>query len=603
MTSGVRVPADRLAGVDDGELRGRVDALNGEAWDLHSTQPERAHALVAEALDLSSDGRYPAGEALALRTRGQLRYYSKADYDGGLADFRRALELLDAAGEDRGRADALNGIGSICLRRGEHAEAMRQHLRALDIQRRTGDRAGEGASLLRLGNVCYRLGDYGHALEYYHASLKLADSVGDPVGVSYSLNNIGIIHGQLGEPQKALEYALRALEMEERGDPQLAAVSLVNVATAYAAMGDDDRALQFLRRASVRLRETGAIDGAASCVRDIGMVYERRGELAAAMEAYQESVEASRAVGSRIYEAESLISRGSLRARMGDADGGLADLRDALHIGESVDARPVVYSAHQAIANALEARGDAAGALRHYHAYHATWTDVYNAETNARVKAVEVRAEVQQAQREAEILRQKNDELTSAYARLADADREKGELVERLRVQAAELERQTREDALTGVANRRHLDDRLRAEWERALRFGRALSVAMLDVDHFKRVNDQFSHAVGDEVLRTLARVLREHTRGVDVVARYGGEEFCLVMVETDPAAALRLCERLRSLVQAHDWGEIRPGLSVTISIGVAGHREADAPDALLAIADTRLYSAKHAGRNRVCAG
>jgi diguanylate cyclase (GGDEF)-like protein len=211
--------------------------------------------------------------------------------------------------------------------------------------------------------------------------------------------------------------------------------------------------------------------------------------------------------------------------------------------------------------------------------------------------------QVQQAQREAEILRQSNGELTEAYARLRAADEEKGRLLDQLRIQAAELERQTREDALTGLSNRRHLDDRLAAEWERALRFDRALSVAMVDVDHFKRVNDDFSHAVGDEVLRTLARILREHTRGVDVVARYGGEEFCLVMVESDPVDARLHCERLRGLVEGWDWASIRPGLKVTVSIGVAGHLEADAPNTLLAIADTRLYAAKHAGRNRVVVG
>ncbi|HEY0021905.1 MAG TPA: diguanylate cyclase [Longimicrobium sp.] len=598
--SSERVPAVAIA--PDGDLRARVDRLNDEAWALRHVRPERAQVLLAEALRLSADGAYAPGAALALRTRGQIRYYTGSDYDGGMADCRRALEMLEAAGEERGRADAMNGIGCIHLRLGEHAEAMRHHLRALEIQRRSGDRAGEGSSLNHLGNVSYRLGDYGQALEYYHAGLQVHESVGDAVGVSYSLNNIGIVHGQMGEPRHALEYMLRALKANEDGDRQLAGVSMVNVGMAYAAMGDDDRALHYLRRAAVQLRETGARDGEASCVRDIGALHERRGDLVAAMDSYEASVDTTRALRSRAYLAEALISRGALRARMGDVAGGLADVREALSIAESLDAKPLVYTAHEAAARVLEAKGDAAGALHHHRAYHAVWTEVFNAGTNARVKAVLVRAEVQQAQREAELLRAKNDELTAAYARLRAGDEEKGRLLDQLSAQAAELERQTREDALTGLSNRRDLDDRLGAEWERARRFGRALSVAMVDVDHFKRVNDRFSHAAGDQVLRTVARILREHTRGVDVVARYGGEEFCLVMVETDPAAARGLCERLRAGVEAHPWSEMRPGLSVTISIGIAGHLEADAPEALLAIADARLYSAKHAGRNRVCA-
>jgi len=595
-----KVPAVAIA--PDGDLRARVDRLNDEAWALRSSDQDRALALAEEALRLANAAGYPVGEALALRTRGRQRSYFRSDYDGALQDFHRALQLLDSAGDDRGRADALNGIGSVHTRRGEHADAVRLHLEALEIQRRHGDVAGEGDSLNRLGHVSFDLGDYAQSLEYHHASLKISEATDDPVGIAYALNNIGIIHGQLGDYPKALDYMLRGLEINEAGDPQLAGVTMVNVGNAYAAMGDDERALEFMQHGYDRLREVGGPDNAASVVRDIGSIYERRGDFAAARACYQSSLDASQALGSRMYEAETLIYLGSLRARTGDTEAGLAEMRVALELAQSLGARSLVYTAHEALANALEDRGDTGAALMHHRAYHATWRELFSAETNARIKAVLVRAEVQQAQREAELLRAKNDELTAAYARLRAADEEKGRLLDQLSAQAAELERQTREDALTGLSNRRDLDDRLEAEWERARRFGRALSVAMVDVDHFKRVNDRFSHAAGDEVLRTVARVLREHTRGVDVVARYGGEEFCLVMVETDPTAALSLCERLRAMVEAHSWSGIRPGLSVTISIGIAGHLEADAPDALLAIADARLYAAKHAGRNRVCA-
>jgi diguanylate cyclase (GGDEF)-like protein len=509
--------------------------------------------------------------------------------------------LLDQAGEAHGRADVLNGIGNVHWRRGEYPEAMRMHLRALDIQRAQDDRLGEGFSLNSLGNVSYHLGDYGQALDYYQASLKLREEIGDRVGVAYCLNNIGNIHGQLGESQRALEYMLQALAIKEGADPQAAGISMLNVGSAYADLGDDDRALEYMRRAAVRLRETGSLDGEATCLRDIGRVHERRGELDSALACYQASLATTRAVGARVFEAETLIRLGALRVRMGESDEGLADLHAGLEMVSAMGARPQVYAAHEALTEVYEARGELDRALHHNRAFHTAWRDVFNAETNARVKSVLVRAEVQQAQREAEILRQKNEELTAAYDRVRDADEEKARLLARLREQAVELERQTREDALTGLSNRRHLDAQLSVEWERALRFGRAMTVAMVDIDHFKDVNDRFSHAVGDQVLRTVARILRENTRGVDVVARYGGEEFCLILVETRSDEGARLCDRLRALIAGHDWSAVRPGLAVTVSIGVAGlHEGADAPDTLLAAADLRLYAAKHAGRNRV---
>lgn len=591
------------AAADDASPRARVDALNAQAWDTRAQDAPRAAAAAEEAFRLAEAHGYPAGMALALRTLGFHRYLARGDYEGALHDLRRALALLDEAGDPRGRADVLNGIGNVHWRRGEYADAMRCHLRALEMQRGLGDRLGEGHSLNALGNVAYHLGDYGQALDYYQDSLKLRQEIGDRVGVAYCLNNIGNIHGQLGELNRALEHMLRALEMKEGADPQAAGISMLNVGSAYADLGDDDLALEYMERATVRLRETGSLDGVGTCLRDIGRVHERRGALDRALACYQESLEITRGLGARVFEAETLIRLGSLRVRMGEADAGLENLHAALDTVKELGARPQVYAAHEALTEVYEARGELEPALRHYRAFHTAWREVFNAETNARIKSVLVRAEVQQAQREAEILRGKNDELTAAYGRLRQADEEKARLVARLREQAAELERQTREDALTGISNRRHLDAQLATEWERALRFGRALTVAMADIDHFKQVNDRYSHAVGDEVLRMVARILRENTRGVDVVARYGGEEFCLILVETKATAAAKLCERLRGLIADHPWDALRPGLSVTVSIGVAGlHEGADAPDALLAAADVRLYAAKHAGRNRVCA-
>ncbi len=594
------VPAPALAG--NADVRARVDALNERAWELRMLDAPRSAEVAAEALALAEAEGYAAGTALALRTLGTHDYLVRADYDGALVRFHRAVALLDASDDARGRGDVLNGIGNVHWRRGEYPDAMRLHLQALELQRAQGDRPGEGHSLNALGNVSYHLGDYGQALDYYQASLKLREEIGDTVGVAYCLNNVGNIHGQMGESRRALEYMLQALSIKEGADPRAAGISMLNVGSAYAELGDDERALEYMQRAAVRLRETGGRDGEATCLRDIGRIHERRGEVDRALEFYLASLHITRQLGARVFEAETLVPLGALRVRMGEVEQGLADLHAGLEIARELGARPQVYAAHEALQAVYESRGQLERALEHLRAFHAVWRDVFNAETNARIKSVLVRAEVQQAQREAEILRQKNDELTAAYDRLRQADEEKAALLGQLREQAVELERQTREDSLTGVSNRRHLDALLAVEWERALRFGRALTVAMLDLDHFKSVNDRFTHAVGDEVLRTVARILRDNTRGVDVVARYGGEEFCLILVETRLDEGARLCDRLRGLVESYDWTALRAGLSVTITAGAAGLHEAEDPDALLAAADLRLYAAKHQGRNRVCA-
>jgi diguanylate cyclase len=126
--------------------------------------------------------------------------------------------------------------------------------------------------------------------------------------------------------------------------------------------------------------------------------------------------------------------------------------------------------------------------------------------------------------------------------------------------------------------------------------------VAMCDIDHFKAVNDRFSHAVGDEVLRQLSRIFQESARASDIIVRFGGEEFLLVLPDTEVAGAVVLTERVRKRVAEHDWDAFAPGLRVTLSIGVAQLGESGDAGRLIAAADERLYAAKQAGRNRVVA-
>ncbi|MBD3896702.1 diguanylate cyclase [Halomonas sp. ML-15] len=158
-------------------------------------------------------------------------------------------------------------------------------------------------------------------------------------------------------------------------------------------------------------------------------------------------------------------------------------------------------------------------------------------------------------------------------------------------------------DGLTGIANRRCFDDVYAASWEKSLRDGTPLAVIFLDVDHFKAYNDHFGHALGDDTLRALATALAGVvTRPGDLVARYGGEEFVCVLANTDLDAAQRVAERIRQAINALDLPH--PDADrVTASIGIASATPADDSldrEQLLALADQRLYHAKHAGRDRI---
>ncbi len=159
-------------------------------------------------------------------------------------------------------------------------------------------------------------------------------------------------------------------------------------------------------------------------------------------------------------------------------------------------------------------------------------------------------------------------------------------------------------DELTKLANRRQLQARLEMEWDRARRFGHALSLLMVDIDHFKRYNDVNGHLLGDQVLSGVARLLESSTRKVDTVARFGGEEFVVLLPGQDKEAAIAVADKLRRAVAEADFPRMQtqPGGAITITVGVACHPEdgQEEPTALIDRADLALYVAKRAGRNQV---
>lgn len=185
-------------------------------------------------------------------------------------------------------------------------------------------------------------------------------------------------------------------------------------------------------------------------------------------------------------------------------------------------------------------------------------------------------------------------------ADLSDAHHELEASGARLAEQAALLEEQSRRDELTQLPNRRAFNEQTRLLVVQAQRYGRSLTLGMADIDQFKQVNDNFSHATGDAVLRQVSCLISEHIREIDLVGRYGGEEFALAFPETDVAAAAEIADRVRELVARHDWTLVAPGLSVTLSIGLAGAVAPASLEQQLSLADAKLYEAKTRGRNHV---
>lgn len=195
-------------------------------------------------------------------------------------------------------------------------------------------------------------------------------------------------------------------------------------------------------------------------------------------------------------------------------------------------------------------------------------------------------------------------EFAQAVITAAVAVIQRAQMVESTMADNARLEQLAQTDPLTQLLNRRALTERITAEMERALRYDSTMALLMIDLDHFKKVNDTYGHLVGDDVLRDVGQLLGDTIRTSDIVARYGGEEFLVLLPETDDAGAESFAERIRAAVEQHAFvsDSLTEPLRLTASVGVAVYPAAriESVEDLFARADAALYRAKADGRNRV---
>ena len=189
---------------------------------------------------------------------------------------------------------------------------------------------------------------------------------------------------------------------------------------------------------------------------------------------------------------------------------------------------------------------------------------------------------------------QMSKDLAKAYA-----DLEKSNLT--IREQAEHLKEISIHDELTQLHNRRYFNEQAEKMFAHAQRHDHPLVFMIGDIDHFKQINDRFSHAAGDEVLRKIGEILVNNVRKNDLVARYGGEEFVIAFPETPIDQAVSLSERLRELIEQYPWKEIHRDLQVTMSMGLNSDTQLGTFEQMLSVADAKLYKAKHAGRNKIC--
>ncbi len=515
------------------------------------------------------------------------------------AELGRGLALSRADGSVSLEIDCLLSLSLSCLQAGDPAASLTYATQGLAACRE--DPRREAALRIREGSAYYLLCDYSAALDSYLEAQRLAVAKGELALANKALMGLGVTLGCLNRHEEELDCHLQVRAFcQQTGDTTGEMQGMCNLGGCYIDLGRHEEALTLHGEAARMARTLGNHLLEALARNNCGESLHALGRLAEAEVEFWAAIELTRRCGNATSEADYLRHLGMLMVDRERPEAAREAFVQSIALAEQAGARKVLAEAHEALARVCADTGDFAAAYAHHQTFHQIERDVFSEEADRRTQTLLARREADAARLETRRHREQNVELEAINYALQHADAENQRLLTELRTQAQVLERLAAEDSLTGLPNRRSLDESLGRQFALAGRQGSPLCVALLDVDHFKQVNDGFSHQVGDAVLQTVAGLIRRACRASDFVGRWGGEEFALVFPDTDEAGARVVCEAVRAAIEAHPWAEMQPGLAVTASLGVAARGGAPTRERLLAQADARLYEAKHAGRNRV---
>lgn len=504
------------------------------------------------------------------------------------ACLRRAQVLLPLAQ----RLDATDARMRLGYHRAVAHHALGQDLPALEDAHRCEQLAVEldtlewqSRALALQGLVHHDLGHVEDAVHLLNRAAQLRRDADDQAGTADVLTMLGTVYTAMPHfaPQAAcVLHEARRLWLAA-DDPDRASIALSQLARTFVESGrrmqqDNPRGAAASGRQALTLAMQ-AVDEADSAGLSrtgiearftVAAAHELAGKPAAAtavLDAAEQMLNRFPAGGQQLTlhraRARLLLSMGRADEAVAEAATGMA-LSEALgRPGERVELLRVLALAH-------EACGDLRSALTAMHELHRLTVTLSDTVAERQAVLLGARLEIEQAERQVEAERRRALALAEHNARLTH---------------------EASHDALTGLPNRRELDRTLARRDPRC--------VALVDVDHFKRVNDTFSHRVGDQVLARVAATLLATVSDDGLVARYGGEEFALILAD-DEAAAAATCERARAAIAALTWPAPMGDERVTVSLGIASSHQHAEVAALLAAADAALYSAKRAGRNRV---
>lgn len=480
------------------------------------------------------------------------------------------------------------------LRLGRHADVLRHAPRAMQLLSQP-ELLPQRCELLRVLTLsACECGAFDTALDTAHELVRITAQHGEDGPALSAAFALAATFERMGDPWQGLRVLSRALADHGGGAPELPLLVGLNGLCAISisimhrllGTGADEEVQQILGRARaageqalVMLDRLAAPAYEVAVRGNLGEVRLYQGDLADSEPLLRRALRLARERGLSAHAWRVQVSLGDWLLTSGHPSPALADMQALLAVlGDSAPQQTIIRAHHVAY-RACRMLGQPGQALAHLEQAECGERRRMVSQLRAQSQLFVTRSEAQHA-------------LWLAEQARLDAQTQ--------RERAAEFAASAEHDPLTGLGNRRQLQRRCADLLPVAQRDNKALALAQIDIDHFKRINDEHGHAAGDRVLTAMALLLRENMRAGDVLARHGGEEFVLLLPGMDLDRAAEVCERLRERVAAHPWAAVGgPAWPVTISIGLAAAPPYELAT-LLARADDALYRAKRGGRNRL---
>lgn len=496
----------------------------------------------------------------------------KGDCTGAMRFAKSAYLAAQQQGDPEMLARCMSQMAWCCMRLGD----VEAGLECAVAARRLWSRLENLPELARIKAIeTFLLLDTGlsdDAFEMASLAVSTAESCNDPQALAFALNAKGVALAVCRQVSMAVPLLERSAAIAESASLLgFYAFALLNLGFCHAKLAEEAEASEDKAAAASWLGHAiattdEAISAAAACgdlwilrvaLGNCAEYHALRGDVASAMVHLERSAALPGEGGSSL-RIHYLYTLATARLRSGDLTGALQAAQQSLALADETGQIDHQLNAAAQLGRVYEALGQYEEALALQKRFHALYVRQSGETTQRLAKAAELRAETSQ-----------------------------------LRARARALAAEALLDALTGMPNRR--------SFERMVEdlAGSEYALAILDLDHFKSVNDHYSHLVGDDVLRRVSRTLGSHVADLGFAARLGGEEFVLILPRHDTQRAVSVIEELRLALQDIDWSDIAPGLRTTASVGLCSTAEIPRHDEIMIRADQRLYAAKHGGRNR----